>query len=382
MILPQDYECLWNHIFTELSVGWICSLPVVRKRQSTRTVEPADCQSDPRVALLQVTESSPRQTCSQPRRGKIHDDVLTMAKRKVLLTGASGYIAGQLLPEFRELYDLTLIDVKEENREGEKVAGIVPVDLIDPDRSLYAHHFEGIDAVVHLGHKPRSGDSLDHFFVEKQNVEMAYNVFRCAYESDVPRVVMASSNHAADWYEHALIHSRKMESLDPYKLPLSDNFYGWAKATYEHLGFLFACGFGGWKDETGELTRHDGGVSSGRKMGVVMVRIGAPRELELGKYEGEPRNYKRDLGSYISQRDLTQLFVKSIETENIDNEYGVPWQVVYGISDNTRAFWSLSNARDVFGYAPEDDSEVKYADDIRAFLTGEEADSGVGRVGM
>ena len=33
-----------------------------------------------------------------------------------------------------------------------------------------------------------------------------------------------------------------MEMLDPYTLPLSDNFYGWAKATYEHMGFLFACG--------------------------------------------------------------------------------------------------------------------------------------------
>ena len=71
---------------------------------------------------------------------------------------------------------------------------------------------------------------------------MAYNVFRSAYDAGASRVVMASSNHAADWYEHNLIHTRKMESLDPYRLPLSDNFYGWAKATYEHIGFLFACG--------------------------------------------------------------------------------------------------------------------------------------------
>ncbi|GIT16673.1 MAG: hypothetical protein CM1200mP38_3300 [Dehalococcoidia bacterium] len=36
--------------------------------------------------------------------------------------------------------------------------------------------------------------------------------------------------------------------------------------------------------------------------------------------------------------------MKSIEAKNIENEYGIPWQVVYGISNNTRAFWSLSNA--------------------------------------
>lgn len=35
---------------------------------------------------------------------------------------------------------------------------------------------------------------------------MAYNVFRTAYDAGVERVVMASSNHAADWYEHALMH--------------------------------------------------------------------------------------------------------------------------------------------------------------------------------
>jgi hypothetical protein len=37
---------------------------------------------------------------------------------------------------------------------------------------------------------------------------------------------------------------------------------------------------------------------------------------------------------------------------------------VYGISDNTRAFWSLVSAREVLGYDPVDDSEVKFASEI------------------
>ena len=176
-----------------------------------------------------------------------------MERKRVLVTGASGYIAVQILPTFRERYDLTLVDVKEVNRTGEKVEGVVLADLIDPDRSKYGGLFEGIDTVVHLGRKlrDRTGERIDDFFTEKENVEMAYNVFRTAYDNGVPRVVMASSNHAADWYEHNLIHTRKMENLDPYDLPLSDNFYGWAKATYEHIGFLFACGFRGKKDASG-----------------------------------------------------------------------------------------------------------------------------------
>ena len=302
---------------------------------------------------------------------------------KILLTGAAGYIADQILPTFRERYETVLVDVNDTNRRGVKLDDIVIQDLIDPDRDSYSALFEGVDAVVHLGYKRRSGDNpLDHFFVEKENVDMAYNVFRTAYDAGVSRVVMASSNHAADWYEHNLIHARKMESLDPYRLPLSDNFYGWAKATYEHMGFLFACGAmdfqtaSGGQDHTGSLRRQQ------RKLEVVMVRIGAPRDLELAIYEGDPANYKRDLGAYLSPRDLTQLFVKSIETPNIDNEHGIPWQVVYGISNNTRAFWSLSNAREVLGYTPEDDSELKYAEDISAFLHGHDAKGGAGRVGL
>ena len=303
-----------------------------------------------------------------------------MADRKVLITGAAGYIASQLLPTFREMYDLVLIDVTPENRQGERVDGVQTADLVDSDQSKYAGHFDGVDAVVHLGYVRETGEPIDRFFHEMKNVEMAYNVLRTAYEAGVQRVAVASSNHAADWYEHALIHQRRMEVLDPYKLPLSDNFYGWAKATYEHMGFLFACGFSEFQDQLGR-ERHTSVDAVGRQMGVVMVRIGAPRNVTVEKYRDDPAAYKRDLAAYISPRDLTQLFMKAIEAPNIDNEHGIPWQVVYGISNNTRAFWSLANARSVLGYQPEDDSEVRYADDIKGFLVGDGATGGVGRVG-
>jgi hypothetical protein len=305
-----------------------------------------------------------------------------MANKKVLMTGAAGYIANQILPTFRDCYDLVLVDVTQKNRQGETLEDIVVLDLIDPDRSKYSRYFEGVDAVLHLGYKRRSGaNPLDHFFDEKQNVEMAYNVLRTAYDAGVERVVMASSNHAADWYEHALIHQRQMEMLDPYQLPLSDNFYGWAKATYEHMGFLFACGGMDFRDASGRERHTGGNLGTARQMGVVMVRIGAPRHLERTLYQGDPMTYKRDLGAYISPRDLTQLCRKAIDTPNIKNAHGVPWQVVYGISNNTRAFWSLTSARQVLGYAPQDDSEVVFAKDIQGFLVGDGATGGGGRVG-
>ena len=44
------------------------------------------------------------------------------------------------------------------------------------------------------------------------------------------------------------------------------------------------------------------------------------------------------------------------------------FQIFYGVSNNARAFWSIANARKVIGYAPQDDSEVTFADDIRRVL--------------
>ena len=278
---------------------------------------------------------------------------------------------------------MTLVDITDKDRNGNKVEGITILDLAATERSNFQSYFHEIDAVVHLGHKHRSDDPLDAFHDEIENVRMAYNVLRSAYEAKVPRIVVASSNHAADWYEHALLHRRKMEVLDPYMLPLSDNFYGWAKASYEHLGFIFACGFpsfpgfqGAYKDDLDIY-----GKDTSNQPGVVMVRIGAPRELDVNLYQNDLQGYKRDLGAYISSRDLTQLFQRCIETPDINNEHGIPWQVVYGISDNTRAFWSLSNARDILGYCPEDDSEIKYAQDIQNLLTSKESNRGAGRLG-
>ena len=60
--------------------------------------------------------------------------------------------------------------------------------------------------------------------------------------------------------------------------------------------------------------------------------------------------------------------VKSIETEDISNQYGVPFHIFYGISDNTHRFWSIQNAKDTIDYAPEDDSQVHFASQISEIL--------------
>ena len=78
---------------------------------------------------------------------------------------------------------------------------------------------------------------------------------------------------------------------------------------------------------------------------------------------------RRALGAYISERDMAQLFIKSIEASDIRDERGVPFQIFYGISDNPHAFWSIANARRIIGYAPQDNSEIRFRDLIAEHIS-------------
>jgi nucleoside-diphosphate-sugar epimerase len=274
-----------------------------------------------------------------------------MSKRKVVITGAAGYVAGRILPDLRDRYDLTLLDVKTSGRDGSDVEGVVIADLLDRNRDSYREHFRGADAVVHSGFT-RSAKPEDRFWGELDNVAMAYNVYQTCLEEDVRRVVVISSNHAADYYER-LIWDGKMGMVTPDMTPLSDNFYGWAKSAYELLGFAFAAGK----------------IGDGKKLQNVHLRIGAPRETDMARCSPDDlKRMHRALGAYISVRDQVQLTIKSIETEDIEDEHGVPFQVFYGVSGNTHNFWSLANARDVIGYDPEDDSSITFADRVAEIL--------------
>ncbi|HEX9126502.1 MAG TPA: NAD(P)-dependent oxidoreductase, partial [Methylomirabilota bacterium] len=171
-----------------------------------------------------------------------------------------------------------------------------------------------------------------------------------ALEEGVRRVVVCSSNHAADYYER-LIWAGRMEMVTPDMPHRSDNWYGWAKAAYELLGFVFA---------TGKV--------DGKKQEVVEWRIGGPRDdADLGQVKpGDIKVMHRGLGAYLSQRDQVQQAIRMVEAENIADEHGVPFLIVYGISGNTHRFWSIASAREKIGYAPEDDSQVNFADKIAA----------------
>jgi hypothetical protein len=274
-----------------------------------------------------------------------------MTRPRVLLTGATGYIAAQLLPAFREHYDLRLTDVRSTNRDGQPVEGVVVADLLEGDTTTVEQLVAGVDAIVHCAYyRPSGDDPQSQYDGERRNVDMAQRIYQLALDHGVRRVVAASTNQAAKWYEQPY-YAKRRDRVTPEDYPRPDNFYGWAKAAYETLGFLYACG------------------SLGRKLEVILVRIVAPREIDASQFADKPKaRYIRDLTGYISPRDIQQLFCKSIETPEIADEYGVPFHIFYGVSNNARTFWSIDNARKVIDYDPQDDSELRFAEDIARML--------------
>jgi hypothetical protein len=67
--------------------------------------------------------------------------------------------------------------------------------------------------------------------------------------------------------------------------------------------------------------------------------------------------------------------VKSIETLDIRDENGIPFQVFYGVSGNSHAFWSIVSARKVIGYEPQDNSELRFQKEIAAHIQAARAKS-------
>jgi nucleoside-diphosphate-sugar epimerase len=82
-------------------------------------------------------------------------------RRRVLVTGATGYIASQLLPVFRQRYDLVLLDVRTTDAAGQPVVGVEIADFLATEVAGLARFFDGVDAAVHLGYWRPPGKKSD-----------------------------------------------------------------------------------------------------------------------------------------------------------------------------------------------------------------------------
>lgn len=234
--------------------------------------------------------------------------------KTVLVTGAAGDIGTHLSRELAGRYALRLSDRRP--LKPPRGQTFVRADISKMADALRISR--GVDAIVHLG-----GYSVEGRWpaILQANIVGGYNVFEAARRNRVKRIVFPTSNHAVGYY-------RRDQTIDHRVYIKPDSRYGVSKVFGEALGSLYADKYG---------------------MECFMIRIGNvnPRPID-----------KRRLSIWLSPRDLAQLVSIGIDHPDIK------FEIVYGISRNTRAWYDNSNAFRL-GYRPEDDSEV-YAAEVLA----------------
>lgn len=229
--------------------------------------------------------------------------------KRILVTGAAGLVGGVLREQLRSDYRLVLLDRAD---LADLAPGETAVKGDIRDAAALATAMAGVDAVVHLAGEPteKSWDAI-----RDANIDGCYRVVEAAREAGVRRFVFASSNHAIGYYP-------RTETVDDKCPPRPDTRYGVSKVFGETLLRFYADKFG--------LT------SVCLRIGT-LLRPDAPGEL-------------RHLSTWISHRDLAQLVRCSIEAD-------VHYEIVYGVSANTRRWWRDASAERL-GYRPQDDAET------------------------
>ena len=222
----------------------------------------------------------------------------------VLLTGAAGRI-GTMLRERLPDYGVAL-----RLFDREPLAGGIVGDVADPVALDEA--FTGdLDAVVHLAGQPTEAPWTR---VREDNIEGAYQLFEAARRHGVGRVVYASSNHAVGFT------ARGFEDLPADTQPRPDTLYGVSKVFGEALARYYVERYG---------------------LQVACLRIGTCSTT--------PPDY-RSLATWLSPDDCARLVHAALIAPDLT------YALVWGVSANTRRWWSLDAGRAI-GYEPLDDAD-------------------------
>ena len=114
-----------------------------------------------------------------------------MARKRVLITGAAGFIGSYIRQNYGDRYIMRLADITEiDNPGGHEV---MKADIADLDQMQRA--CEGMDTVVHLA-ADRSPSADFYETLLSLNIIGTYNVFQAAKDQGCERVVFASSINA------------------------------------------------------------------------------------------------------------------------------------------------------------------------------------------
>jgi len=233
---------------------------------------------------------------------------------RVLVTGAAGSI-GQVVT-------LGLAD------RGHEIIGVdrLPepdgydgpwhqIDVADPDAvaDVFAHGRP--QGVVHLAGYPGEANLPDAL---TSHVVTTAALLDACVQHGATRFVYASSNHAVGRTPRAHLATGVL-GIDARPRP--DTFYGVGKVAAEALMSLYTDRYG---------------------IDTVACRIGSFREQPTST---------RNLSTWLSHDDAVRMFHAALTAP------APGFAVLYGISNNTRAWWDLEPGRDL-GYHPQDDAET------------------------
>jgi hypothetical protein len=240
----------------------------------------------------------------------------------ILITGAAGQVGSMLRTRLaRPGRTLRLLDVVPPPGGATGLSEETIVASV-ADMAAMTEASARADAIIHLGGV--SGEAPWQQILDV-NIQGTYTVFEAARRAGVPRVIFASSNHAAGFTP------RSAFPVPDYTFPAPDTYYGVSKVAGEGLAAQYHHRYG---------------------MDTICLRI-------LSCFE-RPQSL-RMLSTWLSPDDAGRLFEACLTVP----EPG--FRVAFGVSANTRGGWvSLAEAR-ALGYEPKDDAEVYAADVIAQY---------------
>lgn len=232
-----------------------------------------------------------------------------MAKRRILITGATGGIGLLLADRLADDYEIVQHGRTPKTEEQEEVLQKADLDDLADVRSL----MDGVEVVLHLAGAASPESEWDD--VLTANIIGYRNVLEAAREAGVRRVVYASSNHAIGMYDR-----HEEWPVYAHTPPRPDSLYGVSKVFGETLGRFYHDEFG---------------------LEVISLRIGWMTD--------DPMSADKDLlrAMWLSENDTERIFRRAIESETT---YGV----FYAVSDNPDRRWDITDTMLQLGYRPQD----------------------------
>ena len=251
---------------------------------------------------------------------------MAISKKSILLTGSKGLIGDLIKKKLGHKYNFFLTDRLIPQDKDDETYFELDISNFSKVKRVF-EHIPKLEYIIHL-----AGDSNANANWESaltNNIHGTWNIYKAASErKDIKRIIFASSNHITGGYEYINgsktqnLHNQESPSMiSPQDLPRPDGPYGISKLTGEAIArYFYDC----------------------HNIESVCLRIGTVNR------QNEPQ-CERESSTLLCWDDLIDLFECAIQASNNFKGFGI----YYGVSNNKKRFWDISNATKEIGFSPK-----------------------------